>query len=490
MIGPGNLTPMRIAATTDAPLATNADTIAVGVFDGEDVVHDVAEGTLQRLLDRGEARRAFRRVAVVHAEERRWIVVGLGARDAFDGERARIAAAVVEGRARELGARSLCWEVPHDVDDAVVAGLVEGTVLHAYRFDRYRNHPDDDGALETLLLSAHHDVSEPVAIGEIVACAQNRARDLQNSPGNEMTPERLAHRAQEIVSEAEGLTAQILDEQELNALGMGAFTGVAQGSAQPAKLIELRYEGPGADPDGPLLALVGKAVTFDSGGISLKPGNKMSEMKYDMSGGAAVLEAIGAIARLQLPIRVLAIIGATENMPSGRALKPGDIVRASNGTTIEIINTDAEGRLVLADCLAHAVAQGAERIVDLATLTGAIVTTLGNSHAGLMSNDDDWAAAVREASAASGELVWRLPLHEDYAELIKGRHADVLNAVESRKAGSITAAEFLHRFVGEVPWAHLDIAGTAWDTGRPYAPSGGSGWGVHLLVALARRYGA
>jgi leucyl aminopeptidase len=482
----GNLPPMRTAATTDAPLATDADTIVVGVFDGEDVAHDVAGGTLQKLLDRGEARRAFKRLAVTHAEDRRWIVAGLGARDAFDAERARIVAATVHGRAREIGAKTLCWEVPHHVGDAVVAGLVEGTLLHDYRFDRYRNHADDDGAkVEALLLSAHHDVSEPVAIATVVAEAQNRARDLQNAPGNEVTPERLAARAHEIAGEAEGIAVTVLGEQEIRAHGMGAFAAVAQGSEQEARLIELRYDGP--DASGPLLALVGKAVTFDSGGISLKPGAKMSEMKFDMSGGATVLEALGAIARLRLPIRVLAIVGATENMPSGRAVKPGDIVRALNGTTIEIINTDAEGRLVLADCLAYAVSQGAERIVDLATLTGAIVTALGDSHAGLLSNDDDWAAALQEAAQAAGEWIWRLPLHPDYAELIKGRYADIVNAVESRKAGSITAAEFLHRFVGDVPWAHLDIAGTAWDNGRPYNGQGGSGWGVHTLVALARR---
>jgi leucyl aminopeptidase len=488
MLAAGTLPPMRIEATTDGPLAIDADTIAVGVFDGEDVAHDVEDGTLQRLLDLGEARRAFKRLAVAHAADRRWIVVGLGPREAFDGERARIAAAIAHGRAHELGARTLCWEVPHHVSDAVVAGLVEGTVLHAYRFDRYRNHPEDDrNGVEALLLSAHHDVAEAVAIAEVVASAQNRARDLQNAPGNELTPERLAQRAQELAGEVDGVSVEVMDEQEIAGLGMGAFAAVAQGSDQPARLIQLRYDGPEADPASPLLALVGKAVTFDSGGISLKPGGKMSEMKFDMSGGAAVIEAIGAIARLRLPLRVLGIVGATENMPSGRALKPGDIVRASNGTTIEVVNTDAEGRLVLADCLAHAVAAGAERIVDLATLTGAIVTALGNSHAGLMSNDDAWAARVEEAGRAAGELVWRLPLHDDYADLIKGRYADIVNAVESRKAGSITAAEFLHRFVGEVPWAHLDIAGTAWDVGRPYAAQGGSGWGVHLLVALARR---
>ncbi len=488
MLAVGNLPPMRIAATTDAPLATDADTIAVGVFESEDVAHDVGDGTLQRLLDRGEARRAFKRLAVAHAEERRWVVVGLGPRAAFDAERARVAAALVHGRAQELGATTLCWEVPHDVQDAHVAGLVEGTMLHAYRFDRYRNHPEDDGALAELLLSAHHDISEPVAIATVVAEAQNRARDLQNAPGNELTPERLAHRAQELAGEVGGVTVEIRDERELQTLGMGAFAAVAQGSEQEARLIELHYEGPGAaGAERPLLALVGKAVTFDSGGISLKPGANMSEMKFDMSGGAVVIEAIGAIARLQLPIRVLGIVGATENMPSGRALKPGDIVRASNGTTIEIVNTDAEGRLVLADCLAHAVAQGAERIVDLATLTGAMVTTLGHSHAGLMCNDEAWATAVEEAASAAGELVWRLPLHEDYAEMIKSRYADIVNAGEHRKASSVTAAEFLHRFVGDVPWAHLDIAGTAWETGRPYAAHGGSGWGVHLLVALARR---
>jgi leucyl aminopeptidase len=482
---PGNLPRMRIAATTDAPLATTADTIAVGVFDGEDVAHDVGDGVLQRLLDRGEARRAFKHLAVAHAEERRWIVAGLGAREAFDAERARIAAAAVHARARELGAATLCWEVPHHVEDAVVAGLVEGTVLAGYRFDRYRNHPEDDGRLEALLVSAHHDVSEPVAIATIVAEAQNRARDLQNAPGNEATPSFLAHRAQELVGEAEGIAVEVLGEQEIRERGMGAFAAVAQGSEQEAKLIVLRYDG--AEADGPLLALVGKAVTFDSGGISLKPGARMSEMKFDMSGGAAVLEAVSAIARLRLPVRLLGVVGATENMPSGRSVKPGDIVRAANGTTIEIVNTDAEGRLVLADCLAHAVALGAERIVDVATLTGAIVTTLGDSHAGLMSNDDAWAAAVEEAGRVAGEPLWRLPLHESYAELIRGRYADILNAVESRKAGSITAAELLHRFVDDVPWAHIDIAGTAWDNGKPYAGSGGSGWGVHTLVALARR---
>jgi leucyl aminopeptidase len=221
---------------------------------------------------------------------------------------------------------------------------------------------------------------------------------------------------------------------------------------------------------------VGKAVTFDTGGISIKPAAKMHEMKFDMSGGAAVIEALGAIARLRLPVRAVGVVGATENMPSGHAMRPGDVVRALNGTTIEINNTDAEGRLVLADCLAYAVQQGAERLVDLATLT-----------AGVMANDDAWAGVVEESGRATGELVWRLPLASRYAEMIKGQYGDIVNVTEARKAVSITAAEFLHRFVDEVPWAHVDIAGTAWDSDLAYVAKGGSGYGVRLLVEVARR---
>jgi leucyl aminopeptidase len=276
----------------------------------------------------------------------------------------------------------------------------------------------------------------------------------------------------------------VLDRAGIEAAGMGAFAGVAKGSDEEPRLIVVRYEP--ADVAGPLLGLVGKAVTFDAGGISIKPAARMSDMKFDMSGGAAVLEATGAIARLGLPVRVVSVIGATENLPSGHAFKPGVILRAKTGTTIEIVNTDAEGRLVLADCLAHAVELGAERIVDLATLTGAILTTFGKTHAGLFGTDDAWCDEVAAAGSRSGEIVWRLPLHDEYAKAIEGKVADLANAVEDRRAGSIVAAEFLRRFVGDVPWAHLDIAGTAWDLGRPYAAKGGSGWGVRLLVELAR----
>ena len=479
--------PMSVSATTQGPADTGADTVAVGVFEGESVAHDVEDGALGALIDRGEARGRFRHLAVAHAAGTRWLLVGLGKRDELTAERARVAAAVAHGRARELGTRRLCWELPHHVGDDVAAALVDGTVLAAYRFDRYKpdNADENGGAVEELVVSAHHDVSAPVDAAAVVAEAQNAARDLQNTPANDMTPAALGERALALAGDVEGLTAEVRGRDFLVESGMGAFAAVAKGTDTEPALIVLRYKGDGAA--GPVLGLVGKAVTFDSGGISLKPAAKMQEMKFDMSGGAAVIEAVGAIARLRLPIAVVAVVGATENLPSGHSMRPGDIVTASDGTTIEINNTDAEGRLVLADCLVHARELGAERLVDLATLTGAIVVALGSTYAGLMSGDDAWAATVTAAAEASGELVWRLPLHAEYADLIKGRYAQIANAVEARKAGSITAAEFLRRFTADVPWAHLDIAGTAWDSGRPYAATGGTGFGVRLLVELARR---
>jgi len=476
---------VKVEATTDAPLDTGADTIAIGVFEGEPIAHDPEGAPLQQLVDSGEARTALRRLAVTHAQGRRWLLVGLGRRDELDAERARTAAGAAQARAGELGTRTLCWELPHHVGDDVAGALVEGTVLGAYRFDRYKADRDDGGRLERLVVSAHDDVAPPVRTAAVISAAQNRARDLQNTPSNDMTPGLLAARARALADEHERVSAQVDGREGLEGLEMGAFAAVARGSDEEPALITLRYEGPGAS--GPALGFVGKAVTFDTGGISIKPSAKMAEMKFDMSGGAAVIEAVGAIARLELPVRLVAVTGATENMPSGHSVKPGDIVRARNGTTIEVNNTDAEGRLVLADCLAWTIEQGAERIVDLATLTGAIVVALGSTHAGLFSNDDGWADQVESAARASGESVWRLPLHPEYAEMIKGRYADIVNATEERKASSITAAEFLARFVGGVPWAHVDIAGTAWDLNRPYAAKGGSGFGVRLLVELARR---
>jgi leucyl aminopeptidase len=471
---------MRASATTDAPIATGADTVAIGVFEGKGIAHDLDGAPLQALVDSGEARPTFKHLALHHGEGRRWLLVGLGSRDAFDPERARVAAATAHGRARELGTRTLCWELPHHVSDEVAAGLVEGTILAGYRFDRYRARPvDEPPLLDELVVSAHHDVADAVHRGAIGARAQNLARELADTPPNDLTPMALGERAREIG----GVEVQVHGREWLAEEGMGAFLAVSQGSDHEPALIVARYDGGG---NGPLLGLVGKAVTHDTGGLSIKPAATMHEQKFDMSGGAAVLGAIQAIAALELPVRVLAVIGATENTIGGSAMKPGDIVRAMSGLTIEVNNTDAEGRLVLCDCLTYAVAQGAERIVDIGTLTGGIVTALGSTYAGLFATDEDLAAAVTAAGEAAGELVWRLPLHPEYDEQVKGRFADLVNS-EGRKAHPIQGASFLKRFTGDVPWAHIDMAGTAHDTGRAYAAKGGTGWGVRLLLELARR---
>jgi leucyl aminopeptidase len=470
-------------STTALPADTDADTVVLGILEGEGIAHDM-DGVLQGLVDAGEAKSKHRHLAVGHAGGKRWVLVGLGARADLDGERVRIAAASALGRARELGARRLCWEVPHKVSPEIAAAIVEGTLLCAYRYLRFKAQPAEEPAdVDALIVSAHGDVSDVVREAAIVAGAVNAARDLQNAPPNECAPRHLAEAALSLGT-IEGVEVAVEGRDGLLQRGMGSFAAVAQGADEEPALITLRYEGP--DATGPVLGLVGKAVTFDTGGISIKPANKMFEMKFDMSGGAAVLGAVEAIARLRLPVRIVAVVGATENMPSGRAMRPGDVVTASNGVTIEIINTDAEGRLVLADCLAHAVAEGAERLVDIATLTGAIITALGSTHAGIIGDDDEWVAAVTAAGAATGEIVWRLPLHADYAKALESETADIMNVNETRKAGSIVAAQFLKRFTGDVPWAHLDIAGTAWGAGKPYAPKGGSGFGVRLFVELAR----
>jgi leucyl aminopeptidase len=481
---------MQITATTINALATEADTVVVGVFDGGHVAHDLSDGTLQRLFDRGEAKTTFKHLALAHDDNRRVLVIGLGDRERFDAERARIAAGVAYARAVELGTETLCWEVPHRVENAIVAALVEGTALRAYRYLRFKPAPPDHPSISQLLISSHHEMSDVVETAALIVAAQNRVRDLANAPANEMTPAALAERALEIAITHDAITVTVLDEDEIRESGMGAFAAVAQGSDQPAKLIHITYDGPGSDEGAPLLALVGKAVTFDTGGLWLKQPLKMHEMKFDMAGGAAVIEAFGALAELRAPVRVLGIVGASENMISGQSMRPGDIVTALDGTTIQIDNTDAEGRLILADCITYALRHGAARIVDIATLTGGVITALGSTHAGLFSNDEAFAVEVQAAATAAGELLWRLPLHEHYAKMTEGRYAKLTNLPEPRVALASTAAEFIHHFVPDgVPWAHLDIAGTADDVRGPYiADRGATGFGLRLLVELARSH--
>ena len=475
---------MDVTATTAAPVETAADTVALGVFDGKRIPHDLEGAPLQALLDAGEARSSFKHLALTHAAGKRWIVVGLGARDDFTPERARVAAALVHGRAREAGAAVLCWELPHKLADPEVEAFVSGTLLAARRVDRYKRAGEDERpGIAALIASDHADRSTAVARAAVLARAQNRARDLQDRAPNDLTPTALGERAREL--EALGVSVEVEGRAKIQARRMGAFAAVFAGSAEEPALITLRYSGPGAT--GPVLGFVGKGVTHDTGGYALKPKGSIASMKFDMSGAAAVLEAVGAIAELELPVELVAVIGATDNKIDAASVTPGDVVRAANGLTIEVNNPDAEGRLVLADCLWHAQECGAERLVDLATLTGGAITALGTVHCALFASDEEWAAALAAASAASGELVWRMPLHPDYAAQVAGTYADLDNSPGGGKGQPVLAAEFLHRFAGGVPWAHIDVTASH-DLGTPYAKKGGAGWGVRLLVELAQAH--
>ena len=480
---------MDVSVTTGPLRDLAADVVCLGLADGGSLPPELSEAA-----GAADASGRYERLTLLHPEAPpRALVVGLGDETGLDAERLRVVAARAAKRAAELDAASLAWVVPDAgpvaVADAVEA-LVEGTVLAAYSFDRYRGRDADEPSpdrIAGLTLVIGDAEQEPAAAAarraSVAAHAANRARDLQNLPSNALTPEALAARAEEIAAEHDAVTVEVLDREAIAAAGMGGLVAVSQGTAAEPRLIAMRYAGGGS---GPRTGLVGKAVTFDSGGISIKPSAGMHEMKMDMSGGAAVIESIAAIAELGLELDLVAAVPATENMPSGTAVKPGDVIEQLNGKTVEVNNTDAEGRLILADALTYCVRElGAERLVDIATLTGAVVIALGSTYAALISNDDGWAAAVEDAAAASGELVWRLPLHPEYKELTKGKIADLTNAAAKRKAGTIYAGSFLEEFTDDVPWVHLDIAGTAWDSGRAYVGDGASGFGVRLFIRLA-----
>jgi leucyl aminopeptidase len=479
--------PVRVEVI-ETPLAeVEADLLAVMLFEGEEL-----PGPLAGAPGADDAKGGYRKTALVHPESPgRALVVGLGDRDEFEPERARVAAAIAAKQASSLQADSLALAAPDsDEGKAIAAALIEGAILASYRFDRFKSKTDEDdeesdggSRIESISLVGAPDLRESVEAARVVSEAANRARELQDLPANVVTPSYLADRATALAEGHESLSCEVLGREEIAERGMGGLVAVSQGSAEDPRLIVLHYR---ADAEGETLGVVGKGVTFDTGGISIKPAGSMHEMKMDMSGAAAVLEAVAAIAQLELPVKLVAVIPATENMPSGTAVKPGDIITQLNGKTVEVNNTDAEGRLILADALTYSVQQGADRVIDLATLTGAVLIALGSTYAALISNDDQWAERVEAAAERTGELAWRLPLHPEYKELTKGTAADLTNASAKRKAGTIYAGSFLEEFVDERPWVHLDIAGTAWDVGREYVGKGPTGYGVRLLVELAR----
>lgn len=421
----------------------------------------------------------------------RVIVVGLG-KDRPTPELLREAGGVAVAAALGTKAQRLKVALPEKFGGLargdLARALVEGLGLGVYRFDKYRQDPDPErerGAIKAITIYAGDDrtIVGAVKQGVVAALAVNSARDMANEPGNHWTPAHFAKAGREL-AENYGLTCQVFEATALEEMGMGGILGVSQGSVQPPALVALEYRG---GTKAPTLLLVGKGLTFDSGGISLKPGAGMQDMKFDMCGGAAVLAVMQAVAQLRpTGVNVVGLVPAAENMGGSAALKPGDIIRQFNGKTVEVVNTDAEGRLILADALAYGIKHyQPTAVIDVATLTGAVIIALGHHRTGLLSNDDGLAEKLLAVGEQCGEPLWRLPLGKEYRQQLKSDVADLRNVGQDRAAGTITAACFLQEFVGKTPWAHLDIAGTAWDfTKKSYVPKGPSGVGVRTLLEL------
>ncbi|MGH9599183.1 MAG: leucyl aminopeptidase [Terracidiphilus sp.] len=424
---------------------------------------------------------------------RRLLLVGVGKQARATVHSVRNAAGTAVRFGKPRGIRKLAFALP-DIEalpaPACARAAVEGAFVGDFDPDTYRS-DRKDRSVERFTVAASAEAgkgavktafAEGIAIGE----SQNFARSLVNEPGNKLTPTILGQRAAAMAAEV-GLKCQVYSTAKLHELKMGAFWAVSQGSPEPPALIVMRYEPEGVK-DGPVLGLVGKGITFDTGGISIKPSDKMELMKYDMAGGAAMIGAMRAIALLKPKVRVLGIVCAAENMPDGKAQKPGDVQTAMSGKTIEIINTDAEGRLVLADGLAYARQLGATHLIDAATLTGACVVALASVNGGAFSNHEETYAKFDAALSVTGEKFWRLPLDEGYAEMIESDIGDIKNT-GGRWGGASTAAEFLHAFAEDTPWIHLDIAGVAWvEDSRPYIAKGPSGAGVRSILEWVRSY--
>jgi leucyl aminopeptidase len=487
---------MQVEVSPAEPGELDVDVLGVPVSQPADASRLPAafRGRLQPLIESGETEGRLGTAPIVHLNGRspaRVAAAGLG-KD-VDADAIRTAAAAVARAAGPFGG-SIGWlldrSLPLPVAEQARAA-VEGIAFGAYRPGRWKsNEPERKEIERVVLIGANGDeVAAAAARAARVAEWIEAARDLANAPPNELSPARLADRAIELADGSARLRVESLGRDEIEGLGMGAFAAVAQGSEREPRLIVMRYEPPDAKSD-VTLGLVGKAITFDTGGISLKPALAMESMKGDMAGGAAVIAGTAAIAALGLPIRVLAVVAACENMPGGNAFRPGDIVRAMNGKTIEITNTDAEGRLVLADALWYAHEQGATHLVDFATLTGAMVLALGDFYAGVFANSDAWRDTILAAADASGDHLWPFPLHPRYRRYVDSTFADLKNASVLKEGSPVLAAEFLHEFVGEGPWAHVDMAGPGYierSRGDYLSEKGGTGYGVRLIVELAER---
>jgi len=488
------------------PGATEPETLALPFSSDDSAVpsngaqqlDDRINAQLRRLAVEGELKGELGKMVVLYGNGesnlRRVIVAGIGKRAEVDADAMRTAASAVVRGIADIGG-TVAWLLDDSLplsQQEQARAIVEGTMLGSYSPGRWKTEEQPERPVDKLVFWTEDADGLQNAAGDsaVVGKWVNTARDLANSPPNELTPEALAERAAELAEP--NLSMEALDPAQIDELGMGALGAVGRASANGPRLIVLRYDPPNATRSDLVLGLVGKAITFDAGGISLKPALKMQDMKGDMAGGAAVIAGTAAAAELELPVRVVTVVAAAENLVSGDSFRPGDILRAANGKTIEITNTDAEGRLVLADALWYARREGATHLLDLATLTGAMELALGDLYAGLFANDEDWLEEILAAAKASGDHAWPFPLHPRYRRYVDSTFADLKNSSDLRQGSPVLAAEFLREFAGEGPWAHIDMAGPGFlerSRGDYLTQRGGTGYGVRLIVELARRLG-
>ena len=480
-------------ATGSKPSDIDADVIVIPVFQGDAAESDIWDAACDGDILASYQRGAFsaKPCEQLSAQpsgwrSRRLLLVGVGPRAGFSSELARRAGACAALTCRLQRRARVGVVVPEGWQDDAIESLVEGLVLGNYDNGHHKSTEEGRFFISRVEIAAPGDATQAVARGQRIGEAANAARVLINEPGNHLNPSELVARAQQMLAVPD-VTTEVLDESRMKELGMGLLLGVGQGSASPPRLLVARYE-PQDAPASPVLALVGKGITFDTGGISIKPSEGLERMKDDMAGGATVVAALRSIALEQVPLRVLALVPAAENMLSGGAIRPGDVLRGASGLTVEVNNTDAEGRLILGDALWYATQLGATHIIDVATLTGAIVVALGKTTTGLFGTDG-WREVIQAAAQRAGERVWPMPLFDDDREALKSEIADMLNS-PGRAGGANTAAMFLKQFVGTTAWAHLDIAGSAWaEDVRPWAIKGATGVMTRTLVEVARSLG-
>jgi leucyl aminopeptidase len=497
---------MEIQTSTARAGDADVQALAVAVFKDEradeGALHELdaaAGGLITSVIESEELKGKEGETVYLHLGEgreglkaRRLLLVGVGERGSYGlAQVSQFAGAAARAlRARNAKTVGLVARAPDDQREGAASAAVEGAIMGLFEPDKYRTSEKEERTIDRLVVVAEGADAEGLKRGaergRVVGESVNFTRDLANEPGVYMTPTIMAQRAQQIGDEF-GLEVDVLDRARMEQLGMGSLLSVARGSEEPPALIVMKYTPEGGGAGEGLLAFVGKGVTFDSGGISIKPGENMELMKYDMTGGATVMGAMRAVAQLKPSIPLLGVVPATENLPSGKATKPGDVVRAMSGKTIEIINTDAEGRLILADAIAYAKKLGATRIVDLATLTGAVSIALGDVNTAVLGTDQGLIDELIASGGEVGEKFWQLPLDKEYTRQIRSDIADIKN-VGGRKAGTITAAAFLKEFADGVSWAHLDIAGTAWgDDAKPFRAKGPTGIGVRTLIKYVER---